>query len=63
MMIPMTQGDEVRFVEVAARGAEREVGDGVRLAQACLIEEILGVFLPNSLCEGLSDLELTSRIA
>jgi hypothetical protein len=42
MMIPMTQGDEVRFVEVAARGAEREVGDGVRLAQACLIEEILG---------------------
>jgi hypothetical protein len=42
MMIPMTQGDEVRFAEVAAQRAEVEVGDGVRLAQACLIEEILG---------------------
>jgi hypothetical protein len=42
MMIPMTQGDEVRFAEIAARDAEREVGDGVLLAQACLIEEMLG---------------------
>ncbi len=42
MMIPMTQSDEVSFAEVAARGANREIGDGLRLAQACLIEEMLG---------------------
>jgi hypothetical protein len=42
-MIPTIQFDEARFTEVADRTAEREIGDGVRLAQACLIEEILGV--------------------
>jgi hypothetical protein len=40
-MIPTIQLDEVRFSEVAER-EELEVGDGVRLAQACLLEEILG---------------------
>ena len=41
-MIPTIQIEEARFTEVAERVAEREIGDGVRLAQACLLEEILG---------------------
>jgi len=40
-MIPTIQVDEARFTEVAERG-EREIGDGIRLAQACILEEILG---------------------
>ena len=42
-MIPTIQIDEARFGGVAERVAEHEIGDGVRLAQACLLEEILGV--------------------
>ena len=42
-MIPTIQVDEARFTEVADRTAEHEIGEGVRLAQACLLEEILGV--------------------
>ena len=42
MMIPNIQADEARFTEVADRVAGHEISDGVRLAQACLIEEILG---------------------
>ncbi|MGB0059111.1 hypothetical protein [Candidatus Binatus sp.] len=42
MMIPTIQADEARFTEVGERVAEHEISDGVRLAQACLIEEILG---------------------
>ena len=41
-MIPTIQIEEARFTEVAERVAEREIGDGVRLAQACILEEILG---------------------
>ncbi|MGA7871778.1 MAG: hypothetical protein WCA22_12875 [Candidatus Binatus sp.] len=41
-MIPTIQVDEARFTEVAERSAEREIGDGVRLAQACMVEEVLG---------------------
>jgi hypothetical protein len=42
-MIPTIQIDEARFGGVAEQVTEREIGDGVRLAQACLLEEILGV--------------------
>jgi len=42
-MIPTIQIDEARFGGVAEQVGEREIGDGVRLAQACLLEEILGV--------------------
>jgi len=42
-MIPTIQIEEARFSEVAGRDAAREVGDGMRLAQACIVEEILGV--------------------
>jgi hypothetical protein len=42
-MIPTIQIDEARFGEVAEQVGEREMGDGLRLAQACLLEEILGV--------------------
>ena len=35
--------DEARFTEVAQLTAAHESGDGVRLAQACIVEEILGV--------------------
>ena len=42
-MIPTIQIDEARFGEVGEQVAEHEIGDGVRLAQACLLEEILGV--------------------
>jgi hypothetical protein len=42
-MTPTIQIDEARFGGVAEQVAEREIGDGVRLAQACLLEEILGV--------------------
>ena len=42
-MIPTVQVDEARFTEVTDRTAEHAIGDGVRLAQACLLEEILGV--------------------
>jgi hypothetical protein len=41
-MIPTIQVDEARFTEVAERGAEHEIGDGLRLAQACIVEEVLG---------------------
>ena len=42
MMIPTIQIEEARFAEVAERVIEREISEGVRLAQACLLEEILG---------------------
>jgi len=42
-MIPNIQVNETRFTEVAERAAKVEIGDGVRLAQACILEEILGV--------------------
>ena len=35
--------DEARFTEVAQLTAAHEIGDGVRLAQECIVEEILGV--------------------
>jgi hypothetical protein len=41
-MIPTIQIEEAQFTEVAERVAHHEIGDGVRLAQACLLEEILG---------------------
>ena len=41
-MIPTIQIEEAGFTEVTERAAEREIGDGVRFAQACLLEEILG---------------------
>jgi hypothetical protein len=41
-MIPTIQIEEAQFTDVAEFVAEHEVGDGVRLAQACLLEEILG---------------------
>ena len=41
-MIPTIQLEQARFTEVAGRVVEREIGDGVRLAQACILEEILG---------------------
>jgi hypothetical protein len=41
-MIPTIQIEEAQFTQVAERDAEHEIGDGVRLAQACLLEEILG---------------------
>jgi len=42
-MITNIQVDEARFSEVSGQVADREIGDGVRLAQACMLEEILGV--------------------
>ena len=42
MMIPTIQIGEARFTEVAEHVTEREISDGIRLAQACLLEEILG---------------------
>jgi len=42
-MIPTIQIDEVRFGEVAEPVADYEIGDRVRLAQACMLEEILGL--------------------
>jgi hypothetical protein len=41
-MIPTIQIEEARFTGVAERGVESEIGDGMRLAQACVLEEILG---------------------
>jgi hypothetical protein len=41
-MIPTIQVEEARFTEVTGRDAPCEIGDGVRLAQACIVEEILG---------------------
>jgi hypothetical protein len=41
-MIPTIQIEEAGFSEVAERAAVHEIGDGVRLAQACIIEELLG---------------------
>lgn len=35
--------DEARFTEVAQLAAAHEIGDGISLAQACIVEEILGV--------------------
>jgi hypothetical protein len=42
MMIPTIQIDEARFSEVGIRVVEHEPSDGLRLAQACMLEEILG---------------------
>ena len=41
-MIPNIRVDEARFTDIVGRGVAHEVGDGVRLAQACILEEILG---------------------
>ncbi|MGC2302457.1 hypothetical protein [Candidatus Binatus sp.] len=41
-MIPTIRIEEPRFSEVAERAVESEIGDGMRLAQACFLEEILG---------------------
>ena len=41
-MIPTIQIEEAQFTQVAERVADHEISDGVRLAQACLLEEILG---------------------
>ena len=41
-MTPTIQIEEARFTGVEERDAGHEIGDGVRLAQACLLEEILG---------------------
>jgi hypothetical protein len=41
-MIPTIQIEEAQFTEVAERVVESEIGDGMRLAQACVLEEILG---------------------
>jgi len=43
-MIPTIQigVDEARFTEVARLSAGREIGDGVRFAQSCALDEILG---------------------
>ncbi len=41
-MIPTIQVNEGRFTEVVERGAEHEIGDGLRFAQACIVEEVLG---------------------
>ncbi|MGH7926000.1 MAG: hypothetical protein ACREQH_15570 [Candidatus Binatus sp.] len=41
-MTPSIQLEEARFTEVAQPVAGHEIGDGVRLAQACCLEEILG---------------------
>ena len=35
--------DEARFAEVEQLTAAHEIGDGVRHAQACIVEEILGM--------------------
>ena len=40
-MIPSIQIEESRFTEVAGRVVEREIGEGIRLAQACILEEVL----------------------
>jgi hypothetical protein len=42
-MIPTIQFEEARFSEVGVRIVEHELSDGVRLAQACFLEELLGV--------------------
>jgi len=41
-MIPTIQADEARFSEIAERVVECEIGEGVRLVQGCMLEEILG---------------------
>jgi len=41
-MIPTIQIEEAAFTEIVERDAQCEAGDGIRLAQACLLEEILG---------------------
>lgn len=41
-MTPAIQVDQARFTEVAERDAEHEIGHGIRLAQACILEEIVG---------------------
>lgn len=43
-MIPTIQieFDQARLTELAQRAAGQETGDGLRLAQACVVEEILG---------------------
>lgn len=34
--------DQAQFTAVIARGADREASDGVGLARACMLEEMLG---------------------
>ena len=41
-MIPTFELDEVWFPEFLPNDRTSEVGEGVRMAQACLLEEILG---------------------
>jgi len=41
-MIPTIQVEEARFSELEGRDSAHEIGDGMRLAQACIVEEILG---------------------
>jgi hypothetical protein len=41
-MIPIIQVDEARFAEVASLAADSEISAGISLAQACILEEILG---------------------
>jgi hypothetical protein len=42
-MIPTIPVDQTRFTDVAERRAGHEIGDGMRLAQACILEEMLGL--------------------
>ncbi|HEV2170260.1 MAG TPA: hypothetical protein VGR40_04895 [Candidatus Binatus sp.] len=41
-MIPTFELDEVWFPEFLQNDQAREGGEGVRIAQACVLEEILG---------------------
>lgn len=41
-MIPTIELVDARFAEFGPLETEHEIGDGVRMAQACMLEEILG---------------------
>lgn len=41
-MIPTIGLVDARFAEFGPLDTEDEIGDGVKLAQACMLEEILG---------------------
>jgi hypothetical protein len=41
-MIPIVQADQTSFTEDAMRAEDRAAGGGVSLAQACILEEVLG---------------------
>jgi hypothetical protein len=41
-MIPTIELVDARFAEFGPRDAEQEIGDGLRLARMCILEEILG---------------------